>query len=385
MSSIAIYYNTDVMSQHVPPTEQSAVEEPARIVGIEAHLKGHRISVALRQWSQTGTLSIAAKPDSLWAACDIHEVVSEITDTEVANEYGASLVRKAVLRTPAQYEDAYVDPQCGDIYWSAGTWRAAKTAAAAAIAATQAAISTSNKSFSPPHAFCIVRPPGHHCFNVPAGFCFLNNVVLAAKTALAANKRVAILDWDYHFGDGTAAALGGHESVMFVSLHAAYTRGGFPTYPAPRGRNWKGEGLAKATGGRSFNVQWPIDNADDAAYAYAFRKAILPALERFAPDVILVSAGYDALKGDDLAGMELTPAAFGFAAAALARLQKPIVAVLEGGYNVHLLAEGVGETIRGLQGAPEYTGQNLTSWLDQEPIAAEHREVVDSLVELLGF
>ncbi len=379
------------MSQHVPPAEQSAVEEPARIVGIEAHLKGHRISAALREWSQTGTLSIAAKPDSLWAACEIHEVVEEITDAAVAKEYGASMVRRAAIRTPAHSEDAYTDPQCGDIYWSAGTWAAAKTAAAAAIAATQAAISTSNISSHSPsphhpcHAFCIVRPPGHHCFNVPTGFCFLNNVVLAAKTALAANKRVAILDWDYHFGDGTAAALGGHESVMFVSLHAAFTRAGFPTYPAPKGRNWKGEGLAKATGGRSFNVQWPTDNADDAAYAYAFQHVILPALERFAPDVILVSAGYDALRGDDLAGMELTPAAFGFMAAALTRLQKPIVAVLEGGYNVHLLAEGVAETIRGLRGEAQYTGDHLAAWLDQEPVAVEHREVVDALVGLLGF
>jgi histone deacetylase 6 len=215
---------------------------------------------------------------------------------------------------------------------------------------------------------------------MPSGFCFLNNVVLAARTLLAAGKRVAILDWDYHFGDGTANALWGEEAVMFVSLHAAQSRSGFPTYPANNARDMKGGGLRKRSKGRSFNVQWPVDDADDAAYAYAFRRLILPALHQFSPDVIIVSAGYDAIRGDSLAGMELTAEAFGFMARALTTLELPVLCILEGGYDVHLLASGVANTILGLQHSPLFN--SFEEWLSQEP-AKVHRETVEDVACLV--
>jgi acetoin utilization deacetylase AcuC-like enzyme len=362
------------MTQHVPP-RGAAVEEPARIVGIEAALKGHPVLPTVTEWrSNTSVaLDIPVSDGSVWSSCDTIEVDESITDAAVETEYGARAVRSALFNTPVR--GSRVDPGCGDIYWSAGTWEAAKTAAAAAIQATEDAMAASTTG---KHAFCIVRPPGHHCFDVPAGFCILNNVVLAARKVLAAGKRVAILDWDYHFGDGTAAALWGEEQAMFVSLHAAQTRSGWPTYPARTARDFKGAGLMKATQGRCFNIQWPVDDADDAACAYAFRRLILPALQHFAPDVVLVSAGYDAIRGDDLAGMEMTPAAFGYMAAALACLGKPVIGVLEGGYNISLLAEGVVETVRGLQGSMPYVGADLEVWLNQEP-QAEHRETVEEV------
>ncbi len=360
---VTLYHNLSVMTQHVPPRGE-AVEEPARIVGIEAKLKGHPIAAALQIWMNTGSTEIPVKPDSIWASCKTVEIADAITNAVVATEYGEKAVRSAEYNTPAR--GSKVDPSCGDIYWSAGTWLAAKTAAAAAIQATEAALREGG------HAFAIVRPPGHHCFDVPEGFCILNNVVLAAKKVLAAGKRVAILDWDYHFGDGTAAALWGEDAAMFVSIHAAMTTSGRPTYPANTRRDFKGAGLRKATQGRSFNVQWTHDDADDAALAYAFQHLILPAMDKFAPDVILVSAGYDAIKGDDLAGMNISPAAFRYLSAALTQLGKPVVCVLEGGYNVHLLAEGVAETIQGLQEPP----LDLQDWLAQEP-QAQHKTIVD--------
>ncbi len=361
--SVTIYHNLSVMADHVPP-RGVAVEEPARIVGIEARLKGQPIAGALQTWMNTGSTTIPVKPTSLWASCKTVAVTDAIADSDVAAEYGEKTVRKAGYKTPAK--GSKVDPECGDIYWSVGTWLAAKTAAAAAIQATQAALQDGG------HAFAIVRPPGHHCFDVPAGFCILNNVVLAARQVLTAGKRVAIVDWDYHFGDGTAAALWGEESAMFVSLHAARTTTGWPTYPAATRRDFKGAGLRKATRGRSFNIQWSQDDADDAAVAYAFQHLLLPALRRFAPDIILVSAGYDAIRGDDLAGMQMTPNAFRYMAAALTTLGKPVVAVLEGGYNVRLLAEGVAQTIQGLQQAPA----DLDEWLAQIP-QEQHKVVVD--------
>ncbi len=384
---VAIYYNSEIMTGHKPPARGMAAEEPARIVGIEAILKGHQdIREAVRIWEETGGREVPLLGDGgIWSSCRIVKVDEEaaLTDAAVAAEYGEKMVRHALANTPAR--GSRTDAGCSDVYWSKGSWLAAKTAAAAAVAATEAALAvatataTATATQTPQHAFCIVRPPGHHCFDMPAGFCILNNVVIAARKVLAAGKRVAIVDWDYHFGDGTAAALWGEEHAMFVSLHAARTRDGYPTYPRPTARNFKGNGLRRATEGRCFNIQWDTDDADDAALAYAFQHAILPALARFAPDVILVSAGYDALKGDDLAGMELTPAAFGFAAAALTRLQKPIVAVLEGGYNVELLAHGVAHTILGLQQNPTIMA-DLDAWLAQQP-ATEHATAVQEVAE----
>ncbi len=373
MFPVSIYYNTNAMIQHRPPAPTS--EEPARIVGIEAVLKGSSIRSALQQFAKDPTVapSIPVRNGSIWSSCRIVEVAEPILDAEVAEEYGAKAVRNAIFKTP--YSSPQIDAQCPDIYWAAGTWTAAKTAAAAAITAAEATLLPRVE-----HAFCIVRPPGHHCFSMPSGFCFLNNVVLAARPLLHAGKKVAILDWDYHFGDGTANALWNEESVMFVSLHAEKTRSGFPTYPANTARDMKGDGLRKRSKGRSFNVQWLVDDADDAAYAYAFQHLILPALRQFAPDVILVSAGYDAIHGDALAGMNLSPQAFGFMARSLTTLGVPIVAVLEGGYDVQLLASGVANTILGLQHSTEF--DSFVIWLQQEP-AKIHKDVVDTIADLV--
>ncbi len=369
--SVAIYYNTEAMIQHRPPAPTS--EEPARIVGIEARLKGASIHQALHKLSVNPTAAplIPVRKGSIWESCRIVEVQETLTDAAVASEYGPKVIRNALAKTP--HATPQVDPACGDIYWAPGTWSAAKTAAAAAVEAAKATLTASTLE----HAFCIVRPPGHHCFQMPSGFCFLNNVVLAARPLLDAGKRVAILDWDYHFGDGTAHALWNHESVCFISLHAARTRSGFPTYPANNSVDMKGNGLCKRSHGRSFNIQWDVDDADDAAYAYAFSHLILPALQQFAPDVILISAGYDAIHGDSLAGMEVSPTAFGFMARALTTLGKPIVAVLEGGYDVRLLAEGVANTILGLQQSPLF--DSVLDWLRLVP-AERHGGVVDKII-----
>jgi histone deacetylase 6 len=187
---------------------------------------------------------------------------------------------------------------------------------------------------------------------------------------------VAIIDWDYHFGDGTAETVKSMSDVMFVSLHCMRDRRGSATYPYSM---LKGGQLAKETGGRCFNVAWFMDDADDAAFAFALTRLILPALERFAPDVILISAGYDALRGDDLAGMELTPAVFRAAASALRTLGLPLVAVLEGGYNVDLLAEGVAETVYGMLETPSRTEIEKLAMAVKD----HHRAIVEMVAEQL--
>jgi histone deacetylase 6 len=374
MYPLTLYYNTQAMIQHVPDNEYMP-ERPERIVAIEAALKGTSVRQAIQEYTKTKDAPhLEARQTSVWKQCRTVEVEEPLSETVIRDAYGSGFVQRAHYLVPKDDEEIQMDPVCADVYWSHGTWTAARIAAAAAVKATQAALQTGES------AFCVIRPPGHHCFDLPAGFCILNNVVLAAREVLAAGKRVAIVDWDYHFGDGTARALLNEPNAMFVSFHAARTAGGAPTYPANTRDNLKGTGLLKKTGGRSFNIQWDRDNADDAAMAYAFDHLLIPALQTFRPDVLLISAGFDAVRGDALAGMEITPAAFGYMARRLGEVGVPVVAVLEGGYDTLLLAECVEHTVRGM------LGDDMYAWSEWKrgDVREEHREVVEDLKVLRG-
>lgn len=337
------------MMRHIPVSD-AFPEKPARLETAEHILKA----------------------GGLWGMCQTVHVTRPMNREALVEVYGESRVAKMednvehAVRRGGTVAD-------GDIYWSAETLEAARIAAAAAVAATCAVLQSSG---APSSAFALVRPPGHHCFTVPAGFCILNNIVFAARAARTLGKRVAIVDWDYHFGDGTAQMVMGHEDTAFVSLHCMRDRKDRATYPLSQ---LKAGELAKQTRGRCFNVAWQRDDADDAALAFAFQRLILPALERFAPDVILISAGYDALKGDDLAGMELTPPVFRAATSALRTLGSPVVGILEGGYNLGLLAEGISETIQGMLEAP--SREKITELA--AAVSTAHRAQVETIAEHL--
>jgi histone deacetylase 6 len=225
-----------------------------------------------------------------------------------------------------------------------------------------------------------VRPPGHHCFKVPAGFCIANNIALAALDAVSAGKRVAIVDWDYHFGDGTAQRFLEIPAVGFVSLHCMRDSTGGMTYP--QYHPLKMDALARYTGGRMFNICWGSDDAEDAAYCYAFAHCVLPALERFRPDVIMVSAGYDAIAGDALAGMRLTPQVFYWLTLGLKSIGVPVVCVLEGGYDLALLGAGVVETVRALVAPPDTPHELATRGANA---SVTHTAVVDRVREYIGL
>lgn len=340
------------MSLHISP--RGYMERPQRLVSTES----------------------ALHTSGLWEKCSPVKIDTLFPLEKLRDEYGAFRVDDwEAMCASVRKGASMVDPDCGDIYWSFGSLTAIRTAIQGAVQAVEQVLQDQAKGLVS-HAFALIRPPGHHCFNVPAGFCTANNVVLAARVALAAGKRVAILDWDYHFGDGTAQTFAEDERVMFVSLHCATDRNRNATYPK---HQLKGSALAKISGGRSFNIMWHSDDANDAAYKYAFGTAIVPALRRFAPDIILVSAGYDALAGDALAGMELTPPVFCELTRTLKNVGVPIVCVLEGGYDLKLLAEGVCETVKGLL---------TTEATESAPVAdctvlSYHKYVVDEVCKLV--
>jgi acetoin utilization deacetylase AcuC-like enzyme len=191
------------------------------------------------------------------------------------------------------------------------------------------------------------RPPGHHATRTRAmGFCLLNNVAVAAAAALARGaERVAILDWDVHHGNGTQAIFEDDPRVLFISLHQS------PLYPGTGRSEEIGEGDGR---GRTINLPLPGGSVGKD-YAAAFRQVVVPALEQFGADVLLVSSGFDAHRDDPLAGMGLSDDDFGaFTREAWQlseRLGKTRLGiVLEGGYDLDALersSRAVGEALLG--------------------------------------
>ena len=219
-----------------------------------------------------------------------------------------------------------------DTVLNASSWQAATAAAGATLAAVRHAHAGLG------NAFAAVRPPGHHASASQAmGFCLLNNVVIAARDAQRLGRpRVLIVDWDVHHGNGTQALIEHDPSIRFVSLHQAPW--------------WPGTGAASERGvGNVFNVPLPAGQTPER-YVEALWGAVTTATADWQPDFILVSAGFDAMRGDPLGGFTLEPPHY---AELTGRLRErhpgaPLVGVMEGGYIPARLAEGVAAHVRAL-------------------------------------
>ncbi|MCL6635439.1 MAG: histone deacetylase [Peptococcaceae bacterium] len=223
------------------------------------------------------------------------------------------------------------------------TFATALLAAGGALTAVEAVLSGTAAN-----AFALVRPPGHHARpGRGMGFCFFNNVAIAAKYALDRYglRRVLIVDWDEHHGNGTEHIFYGDPSVLYFSVHRDWS------YP--------GTGLAEKAGegrGAGHNINVPLpEGAGDAEYEFAFRRLLLPVAFAYRPELVLVSAGMDAHRGDPIGRMNLTARGYGRLAALLGEVARAccggsLAAVLEGGYSPGALAESVLAVLRVMAG-----------------------------------
>jgi acetoin utilization deacetylase AcuC-like enzyme len=230
-------------------------------------------------------------------------------------------------------------PLDADTFMSPKTYETAKLAAGAGLVAVESVASGEQDS-----SFVAVRPPGHHALaDKPMGFCLFNNVAIAARHAQETlkAKRVLIIDWDVHHGNGTQAMFYDDPSVMFCSFHQ------YPFWPPDSG--WYTEDGSGE--GRGYNMNVPLPKGTgDRGYFAAFDQLIKPVCHEYAPDVIMLSAGYDAHELDPLAQQRVSTLGFAMMSQRLADLRDQtgakLVCFLEGGYNTQSLSESAIATMQ---------------------------------------
>ena len=268
----------------------------------------------------------------------LRELAPEATIEQLTRVHPANYVEAILSIQPESGEQVPLD---GDTLMSEGTAQAALRAAGAAVMAVDAVMEGWARS-----AFAAVRPPGHHAeAQRPMGFCFFNNAAVAALHARVrwGVKRVAVVDFDVHHGNGTQDIFESDPDLFYASSHQS------PCYPGT------GDASERGTANNILNV--PLRPGDgSAAFRLAWGREIIPELDRFAPGLLIISAGFDGHKADPLAQLRLETADYGWITQELVRVAERhcggrVVSVLEGGYDLHALAASAVAHVRALMRA----------------------------------
>ncbi len=284
---------------------------------------------------------------SIWRRLTDRGIVSALrrvparaaTVDELAKVHTGQYVETTMKRIEGEY--GYLDG--GDTYYSPGSMDAALFSAGGTADLARAVF---GKSID--WGFSLPRPPGHHAMRHRAmGFCIFGNLSVAAAALLDAGaERILIFDWDVHHGNGTQDIFYNDPRVLFISVHQ------WPHFPGSGLYHEIGEG---AGAGYSVNVPFP-PGAQDGDYAAVMERIVWPLADAFAPDAVLVSAGFDAYERDMLGGMRVTVDGFAYMAGQIARIAEntgrgPCL-VLEGGYHLDGIAQAAEAVIRTLSGDP---------------------------------
>ena len=239
-------------------------------------------------------------------------------------------------------ENLQFEDERWDSYLHEKTYETALLSAGSALQLTDAALNGVIDS-----GFALIRPPGHHagaCY--AGGFCYFNNVAIAARHAqLKGIQKIMIVDWDIHHGNGTQEIFYEDDRVLYLSLHRFYT---FPDLEIA-----KAEYIGEKRGlGFNVNIAWDETPMGECEYKLAFEEIVLPVAQKYAPDLILVSCGFDAARGDPLGEFDVTINTYSWMTARLQEISKTLL-FFEGGYNITNLCKGVYAVITTLLGEHE--------------------------------
>ena len=301
----------------------------------------------------------------------------EATDSDVNLAHSQNHIEK-IKSTAIDYAD-FSNPKplkegintkkfSNDTYENVYTCKAAYVSAGCTLSATEAVAKGQLNS-----CFSLVRPAGHHAgVDSFSGFCYLNNVAISALYSIAklGVKKVAIVDWDIHHGNGTQEILYSRKDILKISLHRYDKKAFFP-------RSGAIEEIGSGDG-TGFNVNIPWDSGKDIKevasitdrdYVYAFKTIVLPILSQYKPDIILVACGFDSANGDPLGKIMLTPASYYWMTKKLMEVCPKMVISLEGGYNLKVIPTCTEQCIKGLLGEAVSIDKDYENTLPSEGCA----------------
>ncbi|KAI5294941.1 Histone deacetylase hda1 [Ascosphaera acerosa] len=261
-------------------------------------------------------------------------------------------------RHMTEHELKWLEDHRDSIYFNNLTYQASLLSCGGAIETCKAVVSGKVKN-----AVAVIRPPGHHAeHDKTMGFCVFNNVCVAARACQQefgeSCRKVLILDWDVHHGNGTQQAFYEDPNVLYISLHV-YRNGSFYPGGDEGDLDHCGEGAGL---GKNVNIPWPTQGMSDGDYLYAFQHVVMPIALEFDPDLVIISAGFDAAAGDELGGCFVTPPCYAHMTHMLMSLAGGKVAVcLEGGYNFRSISRSALAVTRTLMGEPPDRLSNSTA------------------------
>ncbi|CAI4228019.1 unnamed protein product [Auanema sp. JU1783] len=266
------------------------------------------------------------------------------------------------------------------IYFTNSSFQVAKKAVGAVLECVDRVLEERKSLLGLTNAFAVVRPPGHHSgISNASGFCLLNNVAIATEYAMKKYdvKKVLIVDWDVHHGNGTQEIFYSNENVLFVSIHR-HDKGIF--YPMGEPKEATDVGIGNGIG-KTVNIPFSGSVMGDEEYELAITKIIMPIAYEFSPDLVFISAGFDAARGDPLGEYEVSPEAYGLMAHFLGSIAGGrVITVLEGGYNIDSIsrsASAVCETMINRSFKKNYRDPSVVKPKSYSPSAlATIREVV---------